>query len=250
MIFYFSATGNTLHAAKKVAEATGDRLVDISDVAQEISVPVDDETIGFVLPTYFYGIPSLLPDLIAKLDVKHPNPFIYLVLTCGGTSGNASGVFEKMLEQRGLHLSATHTVRMVDNYVPMFKIVSPSEIASRLKDADGEIDIIAKKILWKSIDRAEEHRGRLPGVMTTLAYPMYKHGRKTSKFTVSDTCIGCGLCAKNCPAKAIKIVDKKPVWVKDRCVLCLRCLHRCPKESINYGRKTGDNGRYSNPDEE
>jgi NAD-dependent dihydropyrimidine dehydrogenase PreA subunit len=76
---------------------------------------------------------------------------------------------------------------------------------------------------------------------------MYDEARKTSNFKVSDDCIGCMLCAKRCPSRAIQMVNSRPQWVKDMCTLCLGCLHRCPQFAIQYGDKTKEHGQYKNP---
>src|SRR5271157_1273671 len=53
-----------------------------------------------------------------------------------------------------------------------------------------------------------------------------------------DLCVSCGLCAKDCPAKAIEMVDvegyekKKPLFMLDRCVFCYQCADSCPKNAI------------------
>ncbi|HMF32874.1 MAG TPA: 4Fe-4S binding protein [Candidatus Lokiarchaeia archaeon] len=53
-----------------------------------------------------------------------------------------------------------------------------------------------------------------------------------------DLCVSCGLCAKDCPAKAIEMVDvegyekKKPLFMLDRCVFCYQCADGCPKNAI------------------
>jgi Fe-S-cluster-containing hydrogenase component 2 len=90
-------------------------------------------------------------------------------------------------------------------------------------------------------------KGIFPRLYTFITYPVYKHGRKTGKFTVNDNCVGCGLCEKICPLKAIRIENEKPVWQSPQCELCLGCLHRCPKQAINFGGQTAKNGRYVNP---
>ena len=77
---------------------------------------------------------------------------------------------------------------------------------------------------------------------------LYLKARRTSNFYVEGSCVGCGLCAKQCPVKAIEIQSGKPVWIKEHCTLCLRCLHLCPKFSIQYGdSKTKQHGQYHHP---
>ena len=61
------------------------------------------------------------------------------------------------------------------------------------------------------------------------------HVKATEHFHASDACIGCGICARLCPANAIDMANGRPAWVKDRCYACLGCLRGCPVEAITYG---------------
>ena len=89
---------------------------------------------------------------------------------------------------------------------------------------------------------------KAPYFVRTMSDKMYLKARRTGNFYVEDTCIGCGLCAKQCPVQAIKIQNGKPVRIKEHCTLCLRCLHLCPKFSIQYGDgKTKQHGQYHHP---
>jgi formate hydrogenlyase subunit 6/NADH:ubiquinone oxidoreductase subunit I len=51
-----------------------------------------------------------------------------------------------------------------------------------------------------------------------------------------EKCISCGLCEKDCPAKAIELVEvagkRMPMFYLDRCVFCYQCVEACPREAI------------------
>lgn len=45
-------------------------------------------------------------------------------------------------------------------------------------------------------------------------------------------CIGCGLCAKNCPNEAVKVENFNATINYDLCKNCGVCLEKCPRKSI------------------
>lgn len=50
-----------------------------------------------------------------------------------------------------------------------------------------------------------------------------------------DSCIGCTLCVKVCPAHAIEFIPdikKIRVWV-DQCIFCSQCTSICPKSCLS-----------------
>ena len=134
---------------------------------------------------------------------------------------------------------------MPDTYTPVFDLSDKEKNSRVLLDAEVQIDTVAKHVISRT--RGDFNNRKIPLIADIWHRSMYRHYRKTKKFTVENSCIGCGLCEKQCPVSAIKIEDKKVVWVKDECALCFGCLHRCPTFSIQYGKNTKTHGQYVNP---
>ena len=67
MIFYFSATGNSKHVACQLANATGDKAVNILDYSldQPISL-MDEKMVGIITPVYCGGVPYPVADFLKK----------------------------------------------------------------------------------------------------------------------------------------------------------------------------------------
>lgn len=58
---------------------------------------------------------------------------------------------------------------------------------------------------------SEHLRAKVPLPAVRVYYPHYERVRRTGYFAVTDACVGCGLCARNCPVSAIEIRDGRPV---------------------------------------
>lgn len=251
MIFYFSATGNSKYAAERIASATDDRLIFLRDAVRSRSYRYDvgrEERIGFVLPVYFQGLPSILNFFLEKLELTgYRDQYVYVVLTCGQWTGDAAGQLAKLLKKKGLCVSAQFAIPMVDNYVPAFTIPDEEGIQRTLDGAEEYIDEARRAIRARGIGDYNRCKGPAPALQTAAMYPVYAHGRSTKPFVVTDACIGCGLCQEICPCGAISLSGGRPAWSKPRCVQCLGCLHRCPTGAIRWKSPAEDRGRYYNP---
>ena len=252
MLFYFSATGNSKYAALKIAAKIKEEPVSIADCVKNREYTFERkgrEKIGFVTPVYFWGLPSIVRGFLEKLELRFPGPrqpYTYYVATFGTTTGQAGRMAAELLKRKGLSLNGRFSVQMPDTWTPIFDLTDKEKIR--------KINGRAEKQIAEAADRIERElagdfiRRKIPEFAVKVFYPQYEKARETANFTVEDTCIGCGLCARKCPVEAIEIKDGRPIWVKKQCTLCLGCLHRCPKFAIQYGKNTKKHGQYVHPD--
>ncbi len=54
----------------------------------------------------------------------------------------------------------------------------------------------------------------------------------SSPYSCKFGCLGFGSCAKACPQRAIRIIDKKAVVDESLCIACGKCLRTCPHKLI------------------
>ena len=209
MIYYFSGTGNSKHAAEVIAASTGDTAVNIVDaIKNNILGKKDDELTGFVFPVYFWGLPEIIKRFASMPEVrKNLGKYVFCVITCGANTGSADKMLSKKL---GRNLDYSFSLKMPDNYVVMYDPCEKQKAQRYLRHADKELETVCADIKKREKGRKGSTQGGVKSAFVSLFYNPF---RKTKKFYADDKCISCGICAKNCPDNAIEMQNGKPVWV-------------------------------------
>ena len=250
MIFYFSGTGNSLYVAQKLHESEGGELINIADAVNEKQFKykiADGEKIGIVFPVYFYGLPTIVAEFMDRLTIESDgSPFVYTVITCGGSIGHADKMIADRLKQKNLQLNSAFSIKMPSNYVIMYDVPDKEKQNLTLQDAEKQIEKIVESLEVNKKGNFVSNRGYF-ALLSSLAYRLYGTYRKTKKFYATDACTSCGLCEEICPSRAIQLSSGKPRWVNEKCSHCSACINRCPSQAIQYGNATKKRGRYVNP---
>ena len=252
MVFYFSGTGNSRYVARRLAEGLGDQIYSMSDCLQQQSLSftlADDERLGFVFPTYFYGFPTLVREFMERLEITgYKTQYIYVITSCGGDSGNLLRQCGRLLAKKGLRLNAADELRQPDNYILMFNLLTPEDKQAQIHvQADKKIEALITAIQQKTLGIARGGIGRW--FKTKFSYPLYLCNRHTRCFYTTDVCTGCGLCAQVCPSKTIVMHEGRPQWHQPECTQCLACLHHCSERAVQHKKRTETRGRYLHPNE-
>ena len=243
MIFYFTGTGNSLYAAKKLADED-EEIVSIVEALRGKAFHYtlkEGEALGFVFPVYSYTVSDPVLELVRNLTVENAN-FVYAVIPCGASIGAAGGFLKSELKKRGLELQRVDALVVPDGALIFYDIDSPEKMEKTLEAATNELASIKQ-----AIDRHEGNSIKGSPFAGTLGLAGYHACMGTKPFHADEKCIGCGKCASICPAGAIEMVEGRPAWTKSKCLKCCGCINRCPVSAIQYGKRTVNRGRYVNP---
>jgi NAD-dependent dihydropyrimidine dehydrogenase PreA subunit/flavodoxin len=246
MIFYFTATGNSLYAAEKIAEATGDSLVSIGKALRaglyEYDIR-DDDYLGFVAPTFAGTLPGAVGLFLERLALRgYGSHFVYGVFTCGASDGFESAALYAMLKAKGVSFAGSFELVMPDNFIVWSDVPPPEKLNAILENADKRLDGIIASIKAKKPGKID---ARVPGELYMRLAEF--SASKNTIFHADDNCTACGLCEENCPMRCIKKDGEgRPLW-DGVCTMCLACLHRCPVKAIQHGNDTQGKGRYVHP---
>lgn len=243
MIFYFTATGNSLYAARQL----GDDLVSIAQELRKADRYYKADAIGIVVPLYEFDLPRPVERFIAESTFD--TDYFFIVSTYGMHNGGIAERVSARLEAAGRHVDYYNTVIMADNALQVFDMAEQialdpeKKIDEQLAAVRADIDTRKHYIqpaLKEEVDFYEGYMKNPFNLTPSSDQPLY---------FVNDDCIGCGTCSRMCPMQCITIVDKKPVWDFDACAGCFGCIHACPKRAIRFVEFDEPNPevRYRNP---
>lgn len=236
MVFYFTATGNSLYVAKQFDPSP----VSIPQAIHSASLRYEDSEIGFVAPIYAGELPKIVVDFIRKGSFKAP--YIYLILTYGMNDSVGCEWSFRTAAKAGLHISYIHTIRMVDNYLPAFDM---NKQRAMEKHVDEQIASAVKKMAEHAVGIPRPSvAGRAAYIIVKNQNPRVNNG---SQITVTDRCDGCGVCSKVCPLGRFYVEDGYAMRREETCLFCLACAHACPRKAITMSiSDKNPNARYRN----
>lgn len=84
--------------------------------------------------------------------------YVYILMTCGASTANADKFIKEALEKKGISVNAVYSVKMVDTYVPLFKIADKAE----QEKINSMPTVSLKKLKRPLMKRFRETRIKIP----------------------------------------------------------------------------------------
>ena len=239
MLFYFTATGNSLYAAKQLEE----NPISIPQAMKQKNLEFTADAIGIVAPVYGHEVPEMVQEFMHKATFH--TDYFYMVLTYGNRHGGAAELAENLCKKCGITPSYINILLMVDNWLPSFDM-----------DEQRKIDKKVEEHLTVIADDIQQHRKMIAPVMDADrdVHQLFLNIKASQPadlwqnlIRVTDACVGCGICEKVCPSGSIRVVNGKAVHTPGRCQTCLACTHACPRKAIGLNvPEKNPNARYRN----
>lgn len=247
IIYYFSATGNSLVIANDLARELGGADVISIPHALNKGIDTDYDRVGIVFPVYMFGVPLIVARFLKQFVVKD-HAYVFAVANYGGIAGGALTTTRRILKERGIKLDAGFGIVMPGNYTPLYGAI-PGDKQKEIFDKEkARAKEIAGIIMKKTTGILEKKPSFINRMLCDFIYwgGASQVPGSDKGFWVTDKCTSCGLCEKVCPVANISMDNGKPRWLH-HCESCLACLQWCPVEAIQYKKSTLGKKRYHHP---
>ncbi|MDR1465485.1 MAG: EFR1 family ferrodoxin [Oscillospiraceae bacterium] len=243
-IFYFTATGNSLAAAKAIGKGVENaKLISIPQIINQPDLSYQDDVIGLVYPIYGFGLPKMVRRFLE--NVSWEADYTFAVGTYGNEAGAAARNVQRLAQTLGLRLDCSTTLLMVDNYLPGYEMGKQIATLPQKHVEEHLAQIIAGVRARKANQASANLVRRAMTAVIKGGEPLAMRGAQAQGYLVSESCTQCGACAKICPAGNISVGES--VRFGDRCEWCLGCVHLCPQNAIHLKNERSA-ARWRNPE--
>lgn len=233
--YYFSGTGNTkrlvYHFSEKMI-ALGYRCEIRRMDKDAFEIPDEECVLGLMFPVAMQSTYPVVWDFVTDLPSGMGREVV-MFDTMEAFSGGVVGPMKKLLTDKGYRCIAAREFRMSSsmniNPGKVEKGKAKNGIALSEVERYAE-DIASGKARWKRLPI-------LSDMMRSISISDKIWISSSRKLSVTDRCINCLVCERNCPVGAMTHNGQKADIDHLRCISCMRCAASCLRQAILYEGK-------------
>ena len=223
LVFYFTATGNSLFIAKSLSDSP----ISIPQELKKDKLSYEADEIGFVFPDYAAAAPLIVREFLQKAKFK--TPYMFTVITFGNAAVNVCQYWDKFTKEHGVTFNYIKSILMVDNYLPVFDMNQQMAIDKHTDENLAGIieDLNGQKSFVETAEMGFFSEEMLKGMQD-------QHFSMTADRLLElkkDRCVECMTCEKVCPHKNFRL-GSDGLEFSGKCEYCLACVHACPQKAL------------------
>lgn len=236
VIYWFSGAGNSELVATRLARTLGQcTLVRLETINGELPQALPADQVGLVFPVYYGGPPPLVMRFIRERLLLTEDSYLFVIITHGGFPAYANAITERFLTATAMQASFVARVKMVDTYVPLFKIPTSEKQHILTKRALKKVDSLAQLIKEEAI-LVTRHLPFAGLFFRWWQSFLPKLERLDRSFVITSACNQCQWCVQFCPVENIELQTEQITFLH-HCQQCFGCYHGCPQRAIALKRR-------------
>jgi len=181
-----------------------------------------------IFPVHSFNAPQPIYEWVEHLRGNDCNTAVISVSGGGNVLTNSACRCKtvKLLKKRSFNVIFEEMVRMPNNWM---KVPDKNKYTHILSKLPHKIDNISQTIIAQK--RSKKIVYWIDYLVSALGEAEKKGTHKFgSGIKVMETCIACGVCAKNCCSSNISM-EPKPKF-GNRCDMCFGCIYNCPQKAL------------------
>jgi ferredoxin len=246
-VYYFSGTGNSRNVSSWIAEVAARHnmeytLTNIGSINRLVIVPPPpDALVIFISPVHGFNYPPVMLNFMSRFP-KGRNNVVLMNTRAGmligkwitpGLTGIAFYFASLILLLKGYSIKGMVPVDMPSNWISIHPGLNDRTVRYlHMKNKERVMRHAEIILSGKRHFRAfrEIIQDILISPVSLLYYFIGRFGFAKTFYASSD-CNNCNICIKDCPVKAIIILNNRPFWTF-KCESCMHCMGNCPKKAI------------------
>lgn len=231
IIYYFSGTGNSLRAARVIAEELGGaRLVSMRNPPGDVPA-ANADMLGIVCPVYEWDVPKRVKAFVQQLEIN-PDAYTFMVATYIAVHGRCFETIHSLFQEKGAQLHYGRALRCVASQCVAYEPFPPAQFMVPL--AERASRKIGKELAARRLRGYPAMSPVTRRLYPKMMLPFLNVQQEYDKgFYTTEACIGCEVCRKVCPCQNITISGRHPVW-NHTCEGCNACVAYCPSKAIQF----------------